>query len=105
MNERNFNEFQNRAGTRAKTLLSLVRDVVDGNQQFTYRDLSALRAEWRPTKELTGQRLRWIFEPLRILPVLVGDKVLFINQLDVAETARLTWGQLFDVQWMVASAA
>ncbi len=102
---RNFNEFQNRAGSRAKTLLSLVKDVVDGHQRFTYRDLSALRADWKPTRELTGRRLKSIFEPLRILPVLLGNKVLFVDQLDVREVERVQFGQLFEVLWTAPSAA
>jgi hypothetical protein len=105
MEMRNFNEFANRAGSRGKTLLSLVRDVVNGNLPFTYRDRSALHAEWRPTNELTGQHLKRLFEPLRILPVLWGDKVLFYDQLRGNDSARIALVLLHEEAWQISSAA
>lgn len=104
METRNFNEFANRAGSRGKTLLSLVRDVVNGNLPFTYRDRSALHAEWRPTIELTGQHLRHRFEPLRILPVLWGDKVLFFDELRGSDPVRIALALLHEEAWKISSA-
>lgn len=96
---RNTNEFTNRAGTRPKTLRRWVEDILIGKINSTYRDVSALGNLRRPTWAETGKILKYIFAPLRIVPIRKGNKILFLDVLGCTQDEIVAHEFCCDTSW------
>lgn len=98
---RNTNEFTNRASTRTKTLLYWLADILEGKKGFAYHDTKYLGNLRRTTWAETGEYLKHVLAPLRIVPVLIGNKVLFLDVLGCTQDQMVAREFVCDTSWKI----
>jgi hypothetical protein len=97
---RNFNEFVNRAGSRAKTLFSRVRNVYRGNNATTRIAMDYLDTlVGRGLVSEQGRSLAWALKPLRMIPIRQCDEIVVMDVLGAPPQRVDAMVNHFEASW------
>lgn len=100
---RNFNEFENRAGSRIKTLFRRVEKVYRGDNATARMGIGYLNTlVGSGLVRDQGRRLAWILQPLRMIPIRQGDEILVMNTLGQSTQRAAAMLKHFEASWGVS---
>jgi len=102
VNYRNFNEFEQRSRHCTGQKKYFVTRILEGGG-FCRRQVATVRAAYRECTTTTalGLRMAYEFDALRIIPILVKDKIEFICSFGLSPKELVDHIEHFERRWDV----